>query len=688
MAKGIRQHMRRRAGTMCVLALAACSFNCMNKPLPPVAPTWETQMTAPVTLRSYTLADLVARDSGLIGITPGGTQLVYGSTFQADPTFVGNLVSLSPVSRSSRIQLGVFAVDGSSYALPVPFPPAFPRGMTTPIPAATLSFAPLQGTLPGLDSVSFQSGTVELHMRNNLPVPVTIQNPISFRDAGGNVCGTFDFSGRATIQPGGESVATTDLAGLFLTHTMTLSGLSLFEPGSVQALPVPADSLVVAVLVPRNPVVRSAIVNTIPPQAAASNVTRSLAINDSNMVKELAVKSGTITIHFRSQLPVNASFRFSISELLTPRGEVYTDSISLPARGSLDKMFDLAGYRLHSPDGNFISALDLTGSLFITPAGQGSPFKIQETDSVSFTLTTTPVVADSVVGVIKPTWVNVNTVLPVNLGDLTKKFRGQVNIPAANLRLVPQSTIRFPLQLDLKLEAEGSRGQLLSSMNVPETKMGGTLMPIDFAPGEVGKFLSTISGQLPDSLRVRGAVLLNPDYDRSTPQSVGSRSWFGGQVQVSFPLTFSLAGGEFADTSSIGDTSGSGQGHTIVDPKTAGSINVIKLHVVTDNGVPLQSAMKLRFLDRANRPLLVLPQTAGDSITIPAPAVMGGGVQSPSHGERIIQLSGTEVQQFNSAYAVAYTLAMSTAGTDVVRFESTQTITIRIWAEFSYQVNK
>jgi len=688
MKNRISQNTKTAAGTMCVLALAGFSFNCVNKPLAPVAPTWATQMTAPVSLKSYTLADLVSKDSSLLGITPGGTQLVYRTTFQADPTFVGNLVSLSSFTSSSQVQLGVFSVNDVSCILPVTFPAWFPRGTTTPIPQATIAFDPLEGSLPGLDSVSFQSGTAELHLRNNLPVPVTVQNPITLMDGSGKVCGTFDFSGKGPIPPGIESVATMDLAGVFLTHTISLAGVTLSEPGTTLPLPIPSDSLVVARIVARNLVVRSAIVTTLPPQIAVNNVTRSFALKDSNLVKELYVKSGRITLHFQSALPVDASFSYSIGELLTPAGSVYTDNVSLPARGSFDRTIDLRTYRLHSPDGNYISALDVTGRVTLTPAGGGAPVSVQESDNISFALTATCIVADSVVGVMKPTWVNVNTVLPVNLGDLTKKFKGRVNVPAANLRLLPQSTIRFPLELDLKLQAEGNRGQLLSELNVPQTTTDGTMLPIDFVPGEVGRFLSSISGQLPDSLRVRGAVLVNPEYDISTPQSVGSRSWFGGQVQVSFPLMLSLAGGEFADTASIGDTSGAGQGHTLVDAKTAGQINSIKLHVVIDNAIPLQVALKLQLLDRAKRLLLVLPQTAGDSITIPAPVVLGGIVQSASHTERIIQLAGTEVQQFNTASSVTYGLGLSTAGTDPVSFESTQAIRIRVWAEFSYQVNK
>ena len=121
MKKAIRQRIKRAAGSICVLALAGISFHCVNKPLAPVAPTWETQMTAPVSLRSYTLSDLISKDSSLLGITPGGTQLVYRTTFQADPTFFGNLVSRSHAHRRF-----------SSASSPSPARPMYSRSLSPP----------------------------------------------------------------------------------------------------------------------------------------------------------------------------------------------------------------------------------------------------------------------------------------------------------------------------------------------------------------------------------------------------------------------------------------------------------------------------------------------------------------------------------------------------------------------------
>jgi len=143
-----------------------------------------------------------------------------------------------------------------------------------------------------------------------------------------------------------------------------------------------------------------------------------------------------------------------------------------------------------------------------------------------------------------------------------------------------------------------------------------------------------------------------------------------------------------ADTAALGDTTGAGTGHTVVDAKTASSINSVTLHVVTDNGIPLGVALKLHFLDASGKLLLAVPQGAGDSIAVPAPAVSGGNVQAPAHAERIIRLAGTEVQQFNRAVTVAYALGVASPGTGVVSFTSAQTIHVRVWAELSYQVNQ
>jgi hypothetical protein len=206
--------------------------------------------------------------------------------------------------------------------------------------------------------------------------------------------------------------------------------------------------------------------------------------------------------------------------------------------------------------------------------------------------------------------------------------------------------------------------------------------PISIKSYTLAELTAKVSGLLANTPGTK-EPLDRPTF-QADPSSAGGRSRFGG---VSSPLSFSLTGGLFADTVSIGDAPGSSQGHTFVDTQNVGKINGMKVHVVVDNAIPLQVALELKFLDGAKQLLIAIPQSAGDSIIVSAPAVTGGTVHSPSHTERVIQLADTELQQFNSAYSLAYFLQISAPGTGVV-LESTATIKIRIWAEFSYQVNK
>ena len=680
--------LKSACGLAFVLLVSSLAFDCMNKPLPPVAPTWETQLTAPVTSRSYTLADLVSKDSSLIHLGPGGTQLSYSTIVQSAPTLVGSLISLAPMNASTQLHIGPLIISPITLSMPVPFPQNFPAGQTSPIPPASFTAVPVSGALPGVDSVTFSSGTLILHVKNNLPVPVRILSSISLLDASGMSHGTFDFSAQPTVAPGAETTAAMDLAGQFLTHVVTLSGISLSEPGSASPVTIPPDSLVVATLTANNLVVQSVLADDIPPQMTSSTVTSSLALNDSNLVEDLLVKSGTAWLHIQSTSPVNITLRYTIAQILSSAGTPLSDSVTLGPGASADRTIDLTHYRLHSADGSFITHLDVSSGATLFEGSKGQRVRIDQMEGGTLQVTSSTIVADSIVGAVKPTYFQVNARTPLNLGDLSRKFHGQLNVPAANLRLLPQASFIAPMQLDLAVQARTNAGGVISTLNVPETKTTGVLGPIDFLPADVGRFFSTISGQLPDSLRVAGTVLLNPDYSRTTVTAVGASSWFGGQMMVSFPLSFSLTNGRLVDTLAFGDTSANGKGHTLVDGKFAGDINSVKLHVGLDNGIPLQFTMKLTLADINLRPLLILPQTAGDSITIAAPATSGGNVIASTHTERIIVLGGNEIPQFNSAAYAIISCSVLTPGSSPVNFVGTDLFKVTLWAEFAYQVNK
>jgi len=213
------------------------------------------------------------------------------------------------------------------------------------------------------------------------------------------------------------------------------------------------------------------------------------------------------------------------------------------------------------------------------------------------------------------------------------------------------------------------------------------LSAIDFVPGDVGNFLTQVSGNIPDSLRVIGSVILNPDHDTTMPASIGRNSAFTGDVDLSLPMSLRIADGSFADTLVMGDTTGDGNPDHLLDPETMKSVNSGRMHVEIDNGLPMGVKVKLVLLDKARKPLLTVPQSEGDSVAIDAGIVANGDVQASTHTSRLIELKGTEVTQFNNAVYVHMSMGVTTPGTTAVNFRTTDNVHVRVWSEFSYRVN-
>jgi hypothetical protein len=210
---------------------------------------------------------------------------------------------------------------------------------------------------------------------------------------------------------------------------------------------------------------------------------------------------------------------------------------------------------------------------------------------------------------------------------------------------------------------------------------------ITFAAGDVGSFLSSVTGTLPDSLRVIGSIVINPDYDTTAPAGIGRNCSFAADVDLSVPMSLSIADGAFSDTLVLGDTTGDGNADKRVDEKTLSDMNYGQLHVEIDNGTPLALKLKIGLMDRLRKMLLVVPQTEGDSIAIAGGAVMNGDVYASSRSTFTIDLQNADIRQFNLADLVKVDLALATSGTTPVNFRTTDKVHVRVWTQFSYRVN-
>ncbi len=664
------------------LTLAIGAFQCINKPMDPVMPRWDVDLTAPVADKSYSLAEIAEKEPDILQAMPGSTQLMLKTSVEAQPTFVGDRIALDPISSSFISQLGAFTVKSQPFELPINIP-TLTGGQTTIIPPLPpTDMAPAGADVPYVESALLQSGTVTLRLQNRMPVTMTIESPIAVVNETGGTIGQFDF-GTTPIDAGGERSVSADIAGITVKHRIRLQNMRVSSPGSGTSVVTIPDPMLVATITTENLVAVSANVSNIDPQH--TQVTRTVPLNTQTLVKDAWINRGMLNFHFVSTVGLPSTLHLRVAELLTQFGQPYERMVSLGARDSQDVTVDLAHFRLHDPANGYVRSL--TAEMTADVAGSsGSYVTINSTDYFSATVGSSSLIADSAIAVLRPTVIAIDQRVGLKLGDITKKFKGSLYIPGANMRFTPHTSMNVPMELNLRLESKDKGGNTIA-LQVPVTKGNMGLSAIDFAPGDVGNFLTQVSGNIPDSLRIVGNVILNPDYDTTMPANVGRNSAFAGDVDLSLPMSLRIADASFGDTLVMGDTNGDGSSDHLIDPETMKSVNSGRMHVEIDNGLPMGVKVKLVLLDKARKPLLTVPQSEGDSVGIDAGIVANGDVQASAHSSRLIELKGTEVTQFNNAVYVHMSMGVATPGTAAVNFRTTDKVHVRVWSEFSYRVN-
>ena len=82
------------------IGLSLGAFQCINKPMEPVMPNWDVDLAAPVANRTYSLGEIISKDTSLLSVSPGGTQMMLKTSVKADPTVVGDRISLDAFNTS------------------------------------------------------------------------------------------------------------------------------------------------------------------------------------------------------------------------------------------------------------------------------------------------------------------------------------------------------------------------------------------------------------------------------------------------------------------------------------------------------------------------------------------------------------------------------------------------------------
>ncbi len=656
-------------------------------------PSWDVNLTLPLAHRNYTLLELVQKDTSLLQVGTGG-QIIYSMSATAPPTYIGDLVSIDPPDTTARVKFGTFVVTTPPLqtGLQIPW---LPGGVTTPVPDTTLVFSDLIYNIPTFQTVTFESGTITLTLQNNMPVPLEVTSPIEVFDAQQRLVASFLFS-PPTIAPFSSATSSDGLANRTTGNDIRVTGLAFHTPGSATPVQIPQGDLIVATLQTSNVRARQAVFAEIPPQRLASNDTAMLPLDDSTLVKEVRFRSGTLNFVFTSRVNLDILFKFRMNELQRLQGAAYIpyeDSIYLPARGTGSFSLNLSQYKIQSSDGDLVRSLRVISSIVI-PSGSGAPVTVNDTDKVEITLSSTPLIVDTAVAVVKPTWVNVNTPIAVNFGELPTRFSGQLSIPAATLGLATTVNFGFPMDLNVSIGARRYPSGDWVYLQIPasQKRIQPGANAVVFNESEVGYFLSQFSSQFPDSLYILGHVLVNPPelYNPTIAgaASVSRNSSFAGSIDLEIPLMLGIVDGVYKDTLAIGDTTGDGTTDYSVNKSRLRDVNFGRVFIEVQNGMPMQVGVNVNLLNRNRQPLLSIPQNGQSVGVLAAPVDADGNVTIAARSVSTFELSASDVRQFDPTEFLTFALSLATTpGSPAVRFRTSDFIRVRIWSTFSYRVN-
>ncbi len=675
-----------------VVLLALMSLNCFKEPLAPVAPTWDTDVTVPLANRVYTVSEIIARDTSLLK-TGAGSQVSVSKAVSLQPTFVEDRISLSPKDTAVQMQLGAFEVTSPDQRMPIDVD-FLPEGQTIPVPDTTVQFADLQAKILTFETVTLKSGTITLRIENRLPIPMDLVVPIRLLDKQGNTVATFVFN-PARIPANSSRSASDNLAQKSFDSDFRITGLQFHTPGSQTPVTIPYGDMLVATLSTTNLRATRAELTSIPAQRLSDSDTAKLRIDDSTLVREVHFRSGSLRFAFTNNIALGMTFKFRFTELQRRVGSAYVpfeDSLYLSPNGTGSMILNLAGTRVKSPNGSLLSALSVLSSVSI-PASSGQTVVVSETDRVSISVTKhSTTVVDSAVGVLKPTWVNVDTKVALNLGAAGQKYSGQLNLPAANLSLKTSSSIGFPSDVYIRLGTKKSAQGDSVFLDIPSGQR--RLTPgndaITFDPADVGRFFSQISGKLPDSIRIVGRMLVNPP-DVYVPSiagvgTVGSNSSVAGSISVDVPMTLGIVSAVVRDTLALGDTTGDGKKDFVVD-KTQ-RYNKGKMYIEIENGLPVGLSVNVGLMNRSRQTLLSIPQSGTPLVYAPAQVDGNGYVTAAAKSRTIIELNRQQLEQWDPAELISYAVTANTPGNGPpVRFRTTDNVRIRLWTQLSVKVN-
>ncbi len=660
-----------------IIFVAFILNSCLPKFEDPVLPSWDTELFFPLMDTSFTISDILKKDTtGAVQIDDSN-RIFYKYSTQSKPTTVGDKLQIHPDSTDPiMLQIGEFQIQTpQATSLNVKIIDSIPSPIPTSIHLQSIDTNFTVSIFENIDEfefVKFSSGTISFSIKNNLPIAIKSINIRIFNTNNSNeTIAEFPSSTFNTILPNEIKTSTFNLSQ---SDTMR-NALNLFaqietDTGTIQ-IPMGSKSITFGFDI-QNAKATSARAK-IPQQTVSGiNGTIPFVADDSTFIKQIVFKSGKLYFEINNKIDLKISLKLQLDAfrkisnneplLLQPIIPNLNDPIT---HGKISIPIDLSEYKIDFSDNGRnefvyiaeISNVDSANSYRTINSGDFISTFIAVPKDTAFKL-------KYIEGKIKPFSQTVSETLNVNLTDVDTSFNGTIRFAGFYVDLGLHISGGAKTILEMQIKGRNTTTNIENTdtitMTIFPNQLNKVRIPLD-------DFLSAFSyPNLPNQIIFSGNAKFNTDYE---VVSISDTSSVYGTTDFIIPFKVGITNGEFSTAAKI---------KTKFDASNLENINNASLKFNFENGIPLQFLSTIKFtgndtINNFEKEFSIDSSLASQNL--------------PNKFTTQLGMTGEEMQKLSQCDSVKIILQMNTSGNSIIQFRSTDKIKVRISAYMNYNVN-
>jgi hypothetical protein len=669
---------------------------CFEKPSEPVLPTWDVDLTVPILDKTFTLGELVEKDTTYLKVG-AGNQIYYSTSEKLDATKIGDNLKISDISTSASTKLGNFEIKNpGTISASIKAYDIFPS-LSSNLPPGNYivpSNAPGQTVttnftaFDNFQQVTFDGGIIKVTVNNGLPVPLQFPNGLAIYNSNDLTTPILTLFENATINANSELTATADLAGKTLPANLSLK-VTVLSPGSGgQQVYLDVNQMFVTVSASLENLSIASASAKIPSQTEPVVISDSFVLEPNepqpDLINEVNFKSGSMKIKVVNgiDLGLNGSitlYNFVRKSDNTPLQIPLNIGRKNSASNTLTFNLNLADYKLV---GNLTNTVDY--KVEVRTEDTGNEYRtVSKNDGLSAEITLQNIVIESISGKAKPREISFEEqkIDLAGLKDYREKFKGSIKFDDIQVEINLVKTAQFTFDLNLKIKGVNTRTGKVDSIEIPlaQRRFSGSThrIVLNKSNSNIVNFINSFASQeLPEYLIVSGSVFLNPNYEVGR---VSSSDSVYGSVSVSFPASVGISNAVFEDTSEVNELSDESK-------KEIDKTNYGKLFVEIENGLGVDVRFRAKILGVTMDSLLSIPKY-NDFMINPAPVGSDGFSTGTTRYINVIELNRDEIQKFKDMKFVRSFISIATANNGgIVKFRTTDSLKVKIYGRVNYRV--